>query len=172
MLRCFCPLTEQKHSQGVIICDGESEVGDSGDTAVQIKQALASSDEEDGPPTLAASVKRWWTGSKPLERLPCFTFHLAPQAQETRLYNRPGASAASQYSLRQFLDDFECCSHPPAIITRLGVLLPNSRFSWYMVRCSHHNLSAARVHMATWRPHCRGMGQKLKGWPCAGKGQE
>ena len=39
-----------------------------GETAVQIKQALASSDEEDGPPTLAASVKRWWTGSKTLER--------------------------------------------------------------------------------------------------------
>jgi hypothetical protein len=35
---------------------------------VQIKEALASSDEEEGTTTLAASVKRWWTGGKTLER--------------------------------------------------------------------------------------------------------
>ena len=35
---------------------------------VQIKEVLASSDEDEGTTTLAASVKRWWTGGKTLER--------------------------------------------------------------------------------------------------------
>ena len=60
-------MTKEEHSNGLVIASCEPGVCNA-DTAAQIKQALASSDEEDGPPTLAASVKRWWTGSKTLER--------------------------------------------------------------------------------------------------------